>query len=81
SAPAQARAAERIRSYLTAEEEAVYRRGKNARVGTVPQSASHAEYHSATGLETLFGYLYLRGEMERLGELFGLIVGESHFCV
>jgi len=80
SAPAQARAAERIIPHLTEDESAVYRRGRNARVSAVPKQASHEEYHAATGLETLFGYLYLQGETERLNELFALIMEEEPSC-
>lgn len=51
---------------LTSEEEAVYRRGRNAKSYTSAKNASIAEYRKATGLEALFGYLYLQGEMDRL---------------
>ena len=57
-------------SMLTEEELAVYKRGRNTRVNSVPKNANRAQYHAATGLESLFGWLYLRGEHERLGELF-----------
>ncbi len=70
SAHAQAGAAERIDPLLTEEERAVMRRGRNAKVNTVPHSASVGEYHSATGLEALFGWLYLKGRRERIKELF-----------
>ena len=77
AAPAQAQAMKRILPHLTEEEQAVYRRGRNTRVNTVPQSASLEEYHAATGLETLFGHLYLRGETERLNALFALAIQEE----
>ena len=77
SAPAQARAIERLLPHLTEGEEAVYRRGRNTRVNTIPQRANPEEYHAATGLETLFGHLYLRGETERINALFRLIVEED----
>ena len=70
SAGAQARAAERIMPRLTEEERDVFRRGRNAKVHAIPRAATHDEYHTATALEALFGYLYLRGRMERLNELF-----------
>ena len=76
SAPAQARAAEKILPRLTEEERAVWKRGRNSYVNSVPKNASVADYHAATGLEALFGWLYLRGERGRAGELFGLITGE-----
>ncbi|MEA4896522.1 MAG: ribonuclease III domain-containing protein [Oscillospiraceae bacterium] len=73
-APAQAKATARILDKLTEEELAVYKRGRNAKVNSVPKNADISEYHSATGLETLFGYLYLKGSRDRISELFGLIV-------
>ena len=75
-APAQARAAETIQTLLDGEELAVYKRGRNARVHGVPQGADVGEYHAATGLETLFGYLYLLGRRERLNALFAAIMEE-----
>lgn len=78
AAPAQAKAADRILTTLDESELAVYKRGRNARVNSVPQKANISEYHSATGLETLFGWLYLHGKLGRLNELFSLIMeGEN----
>ena len=57
---------------LTEEEAEVYRRGRNAKVNSVPKAASTEEYHAATGLEALFGYLYLTGRSQRAMELFEL---------
>ncbi|MCM1148834.1 MAG: ribonuclease III [Butyricicoccus sp.] len=73
-APAQAEAAGRISDMLTEPERAVYRRGRNAHVNSVPKNAQIGQYHAATGLECLFGWLYLRGEHARLGELFEKIM-------
>ena len=73
-ASAQAEAAARLLPLLTEEERAVYRRGRNSHVGSVPQAATKAEYHAATGLEAVFGWLHLAGESERISELFGHIV-------
>lgn len=70
SAPAQARATEKMLPLLTEEETAVFKRGRNAKTSEVRHSSSLEEYHAATGLETLFGYLYLKGRTDRLGELF-----------
>lgn len=70
SAPAQAKAAELILGELTDEELSVYRRGRNTRVNSVPQKANKSQYHAATGLETLFGWLYLKGDTERANFLF-----------
>lgn len=73
-APAQAKAVSKILDKLTEEELLIYKRGRNAKVNSVPKNADISEYHSATGLETLFGYLYLKGEKDRISELFELIV-------
>jgi ribonuclease-3 family protein len=76
SAGAQAKALQIILPLLTQEEREIYRRGRNANVGAIPQSASAEEYHTATGLEALFGSLYLQGKTERIQELFALIMGD-----
>ena len=78
-APAQAAAAEKIAPLLEKEEAVVYRRGRNTRVHSVPRGANVGEYHSATGLETLFGWLYLQGKCERLNRLFAAIM-EGERC-
>ena len=75
SARAQAEATERILPMLSDEERAVFKRGRNAYANSVPRSSTHEEYHLATAVEALFGYLYLKGETERLGELFEMVVG------
>lgn len=69
-ASTQARFAEKILPELTQEEFAYYRRGKNAHTHGAPKGASPKEYAMATGLETLFGALYLYGRTERLSCLF-----------
>ena len=69
-AQSQARFADRLLPLLTEEELAFYRRGKNSHVHAVPKSCTPAEYAKATGLEALFGALYLQGRTERLNELF-----------
>ena len=73
NAPAQAKAVEKILDTLTPEEHAVYKRGRNTKVNGIPQRAHVAEYHAATGLEALFGWLWLQGRTERLVELFNLL--------
>lgn len=72
-AAAQYQAAQRILPQLTAEESTVFRHGRNAKPGTVPKAATHKEYAYATGLEALFGWLYLRGAYDRLNTLYGVI--------
>ena len=69
-AEAQAVRAEKILPMLTEEELAVFKRGRNAQVRSVPAHASRAQYGEATALEALFGWLYLRGEKARVNELF-----------
>ena len=76
-AEAQARAAEKLLPLLTEEELALYKRGRNTHVNSVPHSAQLADYHAATGLEALFGWLYLQGRLERIDELFSAITEES----
>ena len=61
----QAELAQRVLPQLTEEELAVYKRGRNANVHAMPRSATPAQYHAATGLECLMGWLYLRGDKER----------------
>ena len=71
-APAQAAFADRLLPRLTEEELVYYRRGKNAHVHAVPKGATREQYAKATGLEALFGALYLMGKTDRLNELFQL---------
>lgn len=68
----QAQAIDRLIPLLTEEETAVYKRGRNAN-NTVPRHTSAQDYHKATGLEALFGYLHLLGEQARLEGLFAAI--------
>lgn len=77
-APAQASAMDKLLPLLTEEELGFYRRGRNANVKNIPKNATHAEYAKATGLETLFGSLYLLGRGSRILELFHLITEEFH---
>ncbi len=67
---AQAQAMKSLTEFLTEEELSVYKRGKNAHAMTVPKNARKTDYHCATGLEALFGYLYLKGEIDRLRAIF-----------
>ena len=73
-ASSQAQFADKLLPLLTEEELAYYRRGKNAHVHAVPKSCTPAEYAKATGLEALFGALYLAGQTERLNELFKAVM-------
>ena len=69
-ASSQAKFIDKLLPHLTEEELAWYRRGKNSHVHAVPKSCTPAEYAKATGLEALFGALYLTGQTDRLNELF-----------
>ena len=75
-APTQAAYADKLKPHLTPEEFAYFRRGKNAHTHAAPKSATPQQYAKATGLETLFGALYLMGETQRLNELFAICVEE-----
>jgi ribonuclease-3 family protein len=70
---AQAEYAQLLMPSLTEKELAVYKRGRNAAPKCTPKNGSVADYHSATGLECLFGYLYINGEQQRITELFDII--------
>lgn len=71
-APSQAEMAEALQEELTQEELAVYRRGRNAKSHTTAKNASVLDYRKATGLEALYGWLYLSGQEERLLQLIRL---------
>ena len=75
-ASSQAKFADKLLPLLTDEELSYYRRGKNAHVHAVPKSATPAEYAKATGLEALFGALYLSGKTELINELFNTVMEE-----
>ena len=76
-APTQAAFADKIKPFLSEEELGFFRRGKNAHTHAAPKSASRAEYAKATGLEALFGALYLLGRLQRLQELFDMMMKED----
>ena len=75
-ATSQAKFVDKLLPLLSEEELAYYRRGKNSHVHAVPKSATPAEYAKATGLEALFGALWLLGRTERINELFNAVVEE-----
>jgi len=79
SAPAQAARAERMLPHLSEEELGYYRRGRNAHAHhAAPKNATPEEYAKATGLETLFGALYLLGRRDRIQELFSQTMEDDH---
>ncbi len=65
-ATTQALIVDALKDVLTEEEANIYRRGRNAKPYTKAKNASYSEYCKATGLEALVGYLYLKGDTERL---------------
>ena len=75
-APTQAALVEKLLPHLTEDELAYYRRGKNSHVHAVPKGATPAQYAKATGLEALFGALYLSGQTDRLDQLFHIMIAE-----
>ena len=78
NAVTQAKVADKLLPGLTEEEIAFFRRGKNAHTHAAPKAATPQEYAKATGLETLFGALYLLGRTERLNELFHIGMEEEN---
>lgn len=72
-ASAQSKGVGIILDSLTEEELTIYKRGRNANGNHVPKNADPQEYRRATGLEALFGYLYLQGNLKRTEELFQMI--------
>ena len=77
NATAQANAYKLIENVLTEKEISVFKRGRNFHTSNTPKHSTAGEYHTATGLECLFGYLYLLGENKRADELFGIIWDNS----
>lgn len=74
-ARAQSEAMGRIEPHLSEEEAVIYRRGRNVGHTSIPKNASVAEYRRATGMEALFGHLYLLGDTARMDELFRIGYG------
>ncbi len=76
-AEAQVKAFEKIQNVLTEEELDFVRKGRNANKVTASKNAEPAAYRIATGVETMFGYLYLTGSNDRIRELFNMILEEQ----
>lgn len=70
----QAAFMKQITEQLSEEELEVYKRGRNAKVNSASKHSTLSDYHAATGMEALFGWLYLKGRQERINELFTLII-------
>lgn len=73
NAASQAQMAKKLLPFLTERETEVFKRGRNAHTNHKAKNMSESDYHSATGLECLFGYLYLDGQTERLKEIYAII--------
>ena len=72
----QAEFVDKMLPLLAEDEMTYYRRGKNSHVHAVPKSATPAQYAKATGLEAMFGYLFLSGQKDRANEIFNLVMQE-----
>ena len=77
-ASAQASAINRLLPQLTEAETSIYRRGRNSQPGSMPKNADLADYMAATGFEALVGYLYLKGDHQRLDNLLSTILEEEN---
>ena len=78
NANCQAEMIKKVLTELTDEEEIIFKRGRNAHSGHVPKNQSDADYRYATGLETLYGYLYLIGDFSRIMYIFNISTGEEY---
>lgn len=76
SAAAQSEAMHRLLEHLTEEENDIFHRARNAHPHHIPKNQQVSDYHYATALEALFGYLYLKKRYDRLGELFSLSINK-----
>ena len=79
NAKSQSITAEKLFPYFTEEEFEVFRRGRNAKVNSVPKNASEKEYHEATGFEAVLGWLWINQNKQRINELFKII--SSNFII
>lgn len=77
NAASQAAMYRKLQRVLTEEETAVIKRGRNAKNKSVPKAATVADYRHATGVESLFGFLYLAGRHDRIRELFCICISEE----
>ncbi|SHK52217.1 ribonuclease-3 family protein [Hathewaya proteolytica DSM 3090] len=73
-AKAQCEFMKSIMEYLTEDEMAVFKRGRNAKSYTSPKNADITDYRMATGFEALIGYLYITGRKNRINELLNYVV-------
>ena len=61
---------------LTEAEQTIFIRGRNTHTAHTPKNKSKSEYHAATALEVLFGWLYINGKTDRIKELFNIAINE-----
>lgn len=78
NANCQAEMIKKVLNELTEDEEAIFKRGRNAHSGHVPKNQSDADYRYATGLEAIYGYLYLIGDFKRILYIFNISTGEEY---
>lgn len=78
NANCQAEMIKKVLNELTEDEEAIFKRGRNAHSGHVPKNQSDSDYRYATGLEALYGYLYLIGDFNRILYIFNISTGEEY---
>ena len=76
-AAAQAKAYYELEQILSEEEQDILRRGRNANTTKVPKSCTPDEYRKATAIESLFGYLYIDGRIDRVEELYEIVVNAN----
>ena len=72
----QANASKILAEHLTEDETKMFIRGRNTHTAHTPRNKSKSEYHAATGLEVLFGWLYINGNTDRLKQLFSIVIDE-----
>ena len=77
-ASAQAEFVNILLPYFTEEEMNIYKRGRKAKSGHTAKNATTRDYHMATGLEAVFGWLYLNGKIQRIKYLYNIIEGSNH---
>lgn len=80
NAGAQTKMMGKIQNYLTEEEQKIFRRGKNAKPASCAKNQSRHDYQIATGFETLMGYLYLTGQMDRILTLVSIGLEGEEIC-
>lgn len=73
NAVAQASTYDAVEAALTEVERSILKRGRNAHTSGVPKSCTPEDYRKATAIEALFGYLYLKGELQRIAELYDVM--------